>query len=705
MPDIYDEVLADKKKLLEVAEENAKNKIVSAITPRIKALVERAMLGELDGDMPGDDEDIIGDLAGDVVGDPMGSMPNAPEAIPGMPAVSINIPPANMSAVGGVASGDPAGVSLPGPDGKMVLDVDSLVAVPQTQSSIDSAFELTPESLQVLNTLIGVKQPVDIENVEARTAKMESVAKKINSVKNPTIKDRESARQVKSECLKIFADVQRTRDFLDENWVSNVENKLENVFRGVMEHYSAAGHLMAIVKEMVAINKKAGNFSTLVESRNLTPNDFKKCVKMLKETKSLHDSVRNLHESLGADDDSVDAATVRQVGANLATLYVEIRKMVTKKGKRINEADELDVGGEEMDAGMDASEDAMDVGAEKMLVQLELPASLSDIAAGDQVNVVDVSPAGDGADEMEGMDDMDLDMGDEDVEGADEVDDLGDMDLDAEEDVAADADDELEEGVSESMYEARLNDDDIIEIDEAALVAEMRNMKKLREKKYAIRHGGHGPGDLSDFGGGKGEGEKFVDGQELNQSDDVGSEGFLEEGEEDDLVESDEDLDESELEESDEDLEESFKSNLRAGSTRQKNAVNNKHSKDKQLAEAFEKTRAELAEQKLFNTKLVALNRVLQIPGLKKGQKEKVVETLDKGRTVVEVQQLYSRIVEALKKSNGAVNESVDASSMKGSSSKTTTSASSNDKNDGHPLLEKWNKIAFGSDGNGVIKG
>lgn len=710
MADIYDEVLADRKKLLEVAEKNAKDKILSAVTPRIKELVENAILGKLNEDMPGDDEDIILDTVDDDEGahmdfgiDASTSIPGA-ESIPGassMPPIDLQT---SMPAPGAnsVSAGEPAGLSLPDMDGKVTLDIDSLTQPQGGQMAMP--FELTPESIKALNALIGVKQPIDLKAIEARTSKMESIAKDLMSLKSPSVKDRELARQLKVECQKIFSDVQQTRDFLDEAWARKIETKLEKAFHVVMERFSAMGHISAIIKEMVAINKAAGSLNKIItESRALTNENFGACVKLLRSTQALHDSVRRLHESLGKDDDSVDSATVRQVGANLTTLYVEIRKMVTKKGKQINEADELDVGGDDV---ADVDGDAAGVDAEKMLVQLELPASLKDIAAGDQVSVVDVAPAGE--EDVDGAEaGMDAEMGDEDLGGLDDLE--GDLSDDLSDDLGDEEtnDEEAGEGMAyESdgdMYEAKLNDDDIIEIDEAALVAEMRNMKKLREKKYAVRHGGHGPGDLSDFGGGKGEGEKFVDGQDLNQGDELGSEGYLEEGDEDDLDEADA------LEEEDygvsgdkwskkqdrKEMGESLKN-------RQGLAKKNGRANESQLAEAFEKARAELAESKLFNTKLVALNRVLQIPGLRKAQKEKIVEVLDKGRTVAEVQQLYGKIIGALKKDAGSITETADKSS-KGSSSRVTGSTSPSDKGEGHPLLEKWNKIAFG--GNGPIQG
>ena len=43
---LYDQAIAEAKQLREMAEQNAKNKIIEAVTPRIKALIEAQILGE-----------------------------------------------------------------------------------------------------------------------------------------------------------------------------------------------------------------------------------------------------------------------------------------------------------------------------------------------------------------------------------------------------------------------------------------------------------------------------------------------------------------------------------------------------------------------------------------------------------------------------------------------------------------------------------
>ncbi len=56
---IYEEALADVKKLKEVAEQNAKNAIIDAVTPRIREMIEKQLVGAADNEQG----DILNDLA------------------------------------------------------------------------------------------------------------------------------------------------------------------------------------------------------------------------------------------------------------------------------------------------------------------------------------------------------------------------------------------------------------------------------------------------------------------------------------------------------------------------------------------------------------------------------------------------------------------------------------------------------------------
>ena len=54
---LYEEAIADAKKLKQMAEEDAKNRIIDAITPRIRQLIEKKILGEDALEMAIDDLD------------------------------------------------------------------------------------------------------------------------------------------------------------------------------------------------------------------------------------------------------------------------------------------------------------------------------------------------------------------------------------------------------------------------------------------------------------------------------------------------------------------------------------------------------------------------------------------------------------------------------------------------------------------------
>lgn len=733
MSDIFDEVLADKKRLLDVAESNAKNKIIAAITPRIKELVEHAILGRIDENNPGDDsEDILlGALVNDAGADDADAdhVGASVDANP-MMAMAPDVSPTDV-VVGAPhspsPSGEVAGMSLPGDDGKVILDVDSFA-----KGGDEHGFELTPESVRALGKLVNGRR-FSLSRAEDRVGKLERSMEAIARSGVKGHNDNERVRQIRLECENIYADVQSAKGRIDEGRATKLENRLEGVFHRVMENYSSLAHIRTIVSEMKALNHRAGKIKTLIEGRRLKMDDIEKTASLMKRTMALYATCKGLLEAVGVDD-SVDEGTIKQVEANLATLYTEMRNMVTKKNRRIVEADEMDAG-TDMDA-VDAMDDVSDEGepdAERVLVKLELPANLQGISAAD-VSVVDVEPAHDEAGE-EGEEEFDMGgLGaEDDVDGGDE---LGD------EDDAADLDDMDED--DHRMYEAHLRDDDIIEIDEAALRAEMKKMKKLTEAKKGkkgvggmiknadhTKKGGHGPDvpghGAEAFGGASVEGDAFVDHAvdyhsdlDPNRVDESYDE--LDESEEDDeeldemhmadLDEAEEDLDESE-EELDEDVTRDYapegtlarkerQRNVdqgRLGEGRRPQATRKNGKPDTKLAESLKRARAELAEQRLFSTKLIALNKVLQVPGLTRAQRSKIVEALDKGRTVAEVEKTYSKIVETLKKRPMAESAS---RTPQGSASRATTSASASNE-DKHPLLEKWNRIAFG--GTGVIQG
>ena len=57
---LYEEALADVKKLKEVAEDNAKKALIEAVAPRIKDLIEAELLREVE-ENPVDDDLLLDD--------------------------------------------------------------------------------------------------------------------------------------------------------------------------------------------------------------------------------------------------------------------------------------------------------------------------------------------------------------------------------------------------------------------------------------------------------------------------------------------------------------------------------------------------------------------------------------------------------------------------------------------------------------------
>ena len=96
MSNLYDEAIADARSLKEMAERNARNKIIESITPRIRKLIERQILAEQeDEEIPNMDLDTPEDDADVEMPDPA-AMPPAP--MPGMPGM----PPGGLASPAGV---------------------------------------------------------------------------------------------------------------------------------------------------------------------------------------------------------------------------------------------------------------------------------------------------------------------------------------------------------------------------------------------------------------------------------------------------------------------------------------------------------------------------------------------------------------------------------------------------------------------------
>ena len=167
---LYREAIAEAKQLREMAEQNAKNKIVDAVTPQIRQLIEAQLLGEQDGEeIDIDIEDMESALVGpeDVV--------VAPEEVAVEPAVldldAMAAPVgAAMETPSSAAVSIPAGVSADievAPDGSVNVDtgvVDLEVGGSGAVVDADDDLILSTESARALAKLL--KQPKLVEEKE-----------------------------------------------------------------------------------------------------------------------------------------------------------------------------------------------------------------------------------------------------------------------------------------------------------------------------------------------------------------------------------------------------------------------------------------------------------------------------------------------------------------------------------------------------------
>lgn len=228
-------------------------------------------------------------------------------------------------------------------------------------------------------------------------------------------------------------------------------------------------------------------------------------------------------------------------------------------------------------------------------------------------------------------------------------------------------DDELEEGLFYEVDETEVHEETeeessegvvveeglFLEIDENMLKREINNMRRIREGDEADPMASH-------FGGGKVEGESFVDGVELNS---------LGEG--------------------------SQVSALKLESALRKAIAENRKLKSntKQFKNALQGMKQQLSEMNLFNAKLLYANKLMQNRDLSMKQQRHVVESLDEAGTLNEAKLLFESLSKSLSrpsKKSGNLSESASRRNL-GSSSRSVRSAQP--LNEGL-ALDRWATLA-----------
>ena len=134
---LYEEALADVKKLKEVAEDNAKRALLEAVTPRIRYLIENQLLGETGIDeLEADPEKLLMDEF------PESTSEESFESVPMSPVTAT-----------GDSSFAASAISMPDEEGKVTLDLDKLNTDDEEYDLSDDEYVLSKESVKHLGML------------------------------------------------------------------------------------------------------------------------------------------------------------------------------------------------------------------------------------------------------------------------------------------------------------------------------------------------------------------------------------------------------------------------------------------------------------------------------------------------------------------------------------------------------------------------
>lgn len=201
---LYEEALADVKKLKEVAEDNAKRALLEAVTPRIRDLIENQLLGEMGmGEIEADSDDLLMDKSDDH-----------------MPAV--------VSPSVGDSSAAEDAISMPDAEGKVTLDLDSL----RVGDSGD--YELSMESARALGLVINGGSAFDVAleslgkkiSVAARAGKLVRETKSYSSALSTLISEVEDTYSKLQESMQ-DSDKKSSYESILENYYSTLKKLME----------------------------------------------------------------------------------------------------------------------------------------------------------------------------------------------------------------------------------------------------------------------------------------------------------------------------------------------------------------------------------------------------------------------------------------------------------------------------------------------
>ena len=305
---LYEEALADVKKLKEIAEDNAKKALIEAVSPRIKDLIEAELLKEVSDDDEMSDDLLMDD--GEEVEIPSAMMPNQ----------QLTIDPSMDAAI-----------SSPDEEGKVTLDLD---AINVSSSPFDDQFELSNESIRLINPIIEKVNAVTILKIESKLFKLNESVEKFMDASDAIKKTINYQRKI----LEMVSKIESLYEYLQES-AGNLHDK------GVYE-----GKLEKLYKQL----------NNLAERYNMK-NNLKSSLTEAEITLKLTNVPDELEDQLG------------DLGVDLVSDAGEGDEEEDAAGEEEDSADgeeELDLGGEEEDSAGEEEDSAdgeeeLDLGGEE----------------------------------------------------------------------------------------------------------------------------------------------------------------------------------------------------------------------------------------------------------------------------------------------------------------------------------------------------
>jgi hypothetical protein len=180
MPNLYDEAIADAKSLKEMAERNARNKIIESISPQIRRLVERQILAEKDEteeEVPNMDLDPLPDEMPDEDVADVAVPAAVPQMAPSQPAAPSGAPDAGEEVTHTVTTKTASGTEV-----KINVRVDKhgdahASADADAADGDDVSVSLNKESLRALSDMVLDGRKREVPNLRTIRAQFESLKK------------------------------------------------------------------------------------------------------------------------------------------------------------------------------------------------------------------------------------------------------------------------------------------------------------------------------------------------------------------------------------------------------------------------------------------------------------------------------------------------------------------------------------------------